>query len=33
MYDDEGLPEWFVTDESKHTKRDLPVTKVRVSDC
>jgi hypothetical protein len=23
----------IVDDESKHTKRDLPVTKVRVSDC
>ncbi|XP_076107166.1 pre-rRNA 2'-O-ribose RNA methyltransferase FTSJ3-like isoform X2 [Mytilus galloprovincialis] len=32
MYDDEGLPEWFVSDESKHTRRDLPVTKDEVQE-
>ncbi|XP_033747562.1 pre-rRNA 2'-O-ribose RNA methyltransferase FTSJ3-like [Pecten maximus] len=27
MFDDENLPEWFLKEESKHTKREMPVSK------
>ncbi|XP_019623657.1 PREDICTED: pre-rRNA processing protein FTSJ3-like [Branchiostoma belcheri] len=31
-FDDEGLPDWFVKDEVKHSKKQLPVTKDMVAE-
>lgn len=32
MFNDEGLPDWFVKDEAKHQKRELPVTKAEIAE-